>query len=93
MLRELSEEVEINGDFNVKVLGYINDDKDSVGRVHFGILYLIETDSEEVFPKGNEMAQGSFKSLEELAEIINSEDCEVESWSKIAYHAIKEFLD
>ena len=36
-LRELKEEIEIIGNIlGIKVLGYVNDEEDSVGKVHFG---------------------------------------------------------
>jgi predicted NUDIX family phosphoesterase len=41
MKREFFEEVEYPHEFNHRIIGYINDDKDSVGRVHFGVVFLI----------------------------------------------------
>ena len=82
LLRELSEEVKI-GQFQTKVLGYINDDEDSVGRVHFGVVYLILTES-EVFPGDKESVFGEMKSIEEIKQIISAEDAVLENWSVIA---------
>jgi len=58
MLREIEEEIECNGSMEPKVLGYINSDQDDVSKVHFGVLYLIETDAVDVRPRDNEMAAG-----------------------------------
>lgn len=93
MLRELEEEITINGEVNIKTLGYINYDNDDVSKVHFGILYLIETDATQVEPKDEEVARGEFLSLSELEEICSSPDCSVEAWSKIALQPLKEYLN
>lgn len=91
-LRELEEEIEIIGNIiDSKVLGYVNDDLDEVGKVHFGILYLIEIDG-NVKPKDKEMAFGGMLSLSELEERCQSKDCEVENWSKIALEPLKKYL-
>lgn len=90
MMRELKEEVEISGNVRPVMLGYINDDRNSVGKVHFGILYLIETDAEAVKPRGKEITSGSLRSLEDM-EKINSEFV-VEEWSKIALEPLKKIL-
>src|SRR3989344_4593301 len=90
MLRELAEEVGLNGKNKLKVIGYINNDADMVGKVHFGILYLIETDATEINPKDKEMENGSLKTIEELEKICSI--YQVESWSKIALEILKEHM-
>ncbi|MGM0439297.1 MAG: NUDIX domain-containing protein [Patescibacteria group bacterium] len=84
MARELEEEVKIDGDVKeIEVMGYINDDSDSVGRVHFGILYLVKVDG-KVSAKDTEITNGKMRSIEELKEIVNDSKTTVEEWSKIA---------
>ncbi len=90
MLRELTEEVGINGKNKLKVIGYINNDTDKVGKVHFGILYMLETDAAEINPKDKEMENGSLKTMEELEEICSK--YQVEEWSKIALNVLKNHL-
>lgn len=92
MLRELQEEVNIQGDVKTKVLGYINDDKDSVGQVHFGILYLIETDAEEVHPNAPEISSGKLIHIEEIEKINKDPELVVESWSQIAIEPLKDYF-
>ena len=93
MLRELNEEIKIIGKIkNINVLGYINDDLDSVGKVHFGILYLVEVDG-SASPKDKEMAQGKMFSINELEKICSSENFDVENWSKIALEPLKKYFD
>ncbi len=90
--REVKEEIEIKGNVHsVKILGYINN-SDSVGLVHFGILYLLETDAEEVNPRDKEMKQGKLVSFSELEQICHSSDCTVEAWSQIALEPLKKYF-
>ena len=91
MLRELEEEVTfINAKESpsMSVIGYINDDSNPVGMVHFGILYLIKTDADEVLPKGNESSIGRLRTLRELEEIFLPSS-NVEGWSRIALTTLK----
>jgi len=85
MLRELEEEVGLK-ERAIKLLGYINDESDDVGRVHFGLLYLVET-SQAIKPVSPELRQGKFISLE-MAEKLKEKE-QVESWSKIALSALR----
>ena len=91
-LRELKEEVEFKGEIlgEPKVLGYIYHDFD-VHKVHFGILYLIET-NEEVEPRDPEISHGKFMDLNELEKICFSNNCEVEEWSKTAIKPLKDYF-
>ena len=94
MLRELYEEVDIRGAVNPNplILGYINDDSNNVGKVHFGILYLHETDAEEIKPRDPEIDNGRLRTMNELEEICESKDFDVESWSKIALNPLKAYF-
>ena len=92
MLRELKEEVEVEMKRKPKVLGYINDDRDEVGKVHFGILYLIETNSKIVKPKDLEINRGELMPIEKLERICSSPDFIVEEWSKMSLDPLKSYL-
>ena len=89
LLREIDEEVLINGSQEIKVIGYINDDRDDVGKVHFGVLYLLETDSNDVFPNDSESVHGEMMSLEQIKKIKDDPDSVLEGWSEIALEAIE----
>lgn len=94
MLRELEEEAYIDGHVNPRFLGYINDDSNDVGRVHFGVLYVVETDSKIVQPKDPEIDNGGLRTIEELEKICSSSDFTVEEWSRISLEPLKQyFLD
>ncbi len=88
-LREIQEEIQINGSKSMRVLGYINDDSNDVGRVHFGILYLVITDSDKVIPLDPEISRGDLVSIGDFEEKCNSLDVTVENWSKIALDPLK----
>ncbi|MEK6914583.1 MAG: NUDIX domain-containing protein [Nanoarchaeota archaeon] len=92
MLRELNEEVGISGNVNARILGYINDDNDKVGQVHFGILYLIETNAIDIKPKSSELSEGKFISLNEIKEICSNPNIIIEGWSKISLVALENYF-
>jgi len=89
LFRELQEEISTPLKGTPYVLGYINSEGNAVGKDHFGILYIVETDSIEVYPKGSEIAEGRLMSLEELTPILTSSDCILEEWSEIALEPLK----
>jgi len=81
-MRELEEELEINGKVSIKTLGLINDDSDEVGQVHLGILGVIDLEfTDSVFVKETEQLSGSWLSLEELKSKEVYE--KLENWGKI----------
>lgn len=95
--RELSEEVFMDSYNKISLLGYINDDSNDVGRVHLGILYVVETNSDKIIPRDKEIAEGSYKDLSELEEIckqakITGSGVKVDNWSEIALNPLRNFL-
>jgi len=95
MIREATqEETTIYGSIEQpKLLGYINDDSNSVGQVHFGLLYVIDTDAKKVKPKDSEIARIESKTINELEEICSSPNYKVENWSQIALRPLKEYFN
>ncbi len=91
VLRELAEEINIGGAINLKRLGYINNE-DKVGRVHFGILYVVETETSTIKPKDPEIDNGRMRTIEELSELCVSSELLVEEWSKICVGPLKKYL-
>ena len=92
MMRELMEEVKMKEYPKPKIVGYLNDDSDSVGKVHFGIVALAET-LEDVKKGDNEMAEGRFYSISEFEEIFNDTEYEVESWTRLSWPFVKDYLN
>jgi len=94
VLREVTEEeLEVYGNKgNPSVLGYINDDSNDVGRVHFGILYVIPTYTTKVLPRDPEIEKVEIKTLSELEELCSNPEFEVETWSQIALEPLRKLL-
>jgi predicted NUDIX family phosphoesterase len=81
-MRELDEELDIKGEFNMSVTGLINDDSDDVNRVHIGILGFLELeDGGEVTVKETEQLAGEWYTIEELRE--SETYTRLENWGKI----------
>ena len=91
MLREIEEEVDIHGSIEPRILGYINDESNPVGEVHFGVLYVIETDAEFVRPKSSEIGTGRLLTLKDVEEI--RKDAKIEDWSEIALDPVRSYLE
>lgn len=91
MMRELKEEVSISEYPTPKIVGYINDDSDSVGRVHFGVVAIAET-TLPVQKGDEEMKSGKFYTLDELEKTFKDPQNEVERWTTLSWPIIKAHL-
>jgi predicted NUDIX family phosphoesterase len=92
--RELHEELIVDGAGNagIRTIGLINDDESEVGRVHIGILSLIDLPKEaSVHVRERDKLAGSWRSLAELNsnEIIGR----MESWSALALRLLTDPAD
>lgn len=80
--RELEEELEITGKYELNIVGLINDDSDDVNKVHIGILGFLELeDTGTVVVKETEQLSGFWMNLESLRLEENYE--RLENWGKI----------
>lgn len=93
VIRELSEEIKLNEAVFPNTIGYINDDSDDVGKVHFGILYIIEFDGNITIPENSEIIGGEFVSLDEYDKICNISPNNIENWSRIILNPLKEYIN
>src|SRR3989344_2953195 len=91
MMRELMEEVKMKKYPKPKIIGFLNDDADSVGRVHFGIVAIAET-KEAVNKRDSEMTHGQFYSVDELEKLFADPANEVENWTKMSWPFVKDYL-
>ncbi len=91
LLREIEEELGLFDLATITPLGYINDDTNAVGKVHFGLLYLIKSNSTEL-NLAKEIAQGSFISLDKLEALCADDNCVIEEWSQLALTPLKNYL-
>jgi predicted NUDIX family phosphoesterase len=84
MRRALDEEVEHADVRNEKLVGLINDDETPVGRVHLGVVHLIELDKPSVRAREKELTDSGFRPVHDL---LNELD-QFETWSQIALKAL-----
>ena len=84
MRREIAEEIDIGGAWTTRCAGLINDDSNPVGRVHLGIVHVIELERPEVASRESELIECGFQSLEQL--LADRE--RFETWSQITLDAI-----
>jgi predicted NUDIX family phosphoesterase len=84
MRRELAEEVEINTPYQSEIAGLINDDQTEVGRVHLGVVHLLDVERPEVLPREPDIIDAGFRPVSELV----SEAGRFETWSQICLEAL-----
>ena len=82
--RELREELDWGCGFSVHELGILNDDSNDVGRVHFGLVYLVRAQSREVRVREVELLSGEFVSVETLGRRRD----QMEPWSRYVVDAL-----
>jgi len=76
--REIKEELNIDGEFEEELIGFINDDSTEVGKVHFGIVHMIHVENKNITSNEDNIQDIEWYSLGELGDEIES----LESWSK-----------
>lgn len=77
--REIAEELHIETDYSARVIGFINDDSDAVGQVHFGVVYRVEVAEPRVRVREVDRLEGRFVAHGELAEFVDR----METWSQL----------
>ncbi len=80
MLREVKEEFHLGATFSCDPAGVINDDSTEVGKVHFGLLYLLRVSSPDMSVAEEGKHTGQWATLAEL----QSHYERMETWSQIA---------
>ncbi len=83
-LRELHEEVKIQGEVQLQHVGFINDESNEVGKVHLGLVYEAWPSSPDISPRESALSQGEWVDVNHL---LNGVD--YESWS---LYLIKNYL-
>lgn len=78
--REIEEELNIEGDYTINTLGLVNDDSNSVGAVHLGVIHIVELENNNVTSNEDSIANIKFLSVDQLKENKNN----LETWSQFA---------
>lgn len=76
--REFEEEINYTGTLKITTLGILNDDSNDVGKVHLGLVMLLQGDNDQISIK-NEHKSGKLYSKAECLTKIDA----MESWSQI----------
>jgi predicted NUDIX family phosphoesterase len=77
--REVCEELAIQGEFDAKPVGLINDDSTEVGRVHFGVVHVLFRTPDKVKKNEQVITQVEFVPIDEL----KARREQMESWSQL----------
>lgn len=64
--REIDEELDITCDYKMRIVGLLNDDSNTVGQVHLGVVHLVELESEEVSSREDALANLAWATVAEL---------------------------
>ena len=86
--RELHEELVIPGGYRQRIAALLNDDSNEVGRVHLGVVHLIEVDSTDIRPSEDAIRDLRFLTPAELAPLRER----LESWSQICLGGLERLL-
>jgi predicted NUDIX family phosphoesterase len=78
LMRELAEEVVVDSPYQEHILGLINDDRTPVGRVHLGVVHLLDLREPRVARREDALADCGFAPLEEL----RRQRAAFETWSQ-----------
>lgn len=89
MERELREEVIFTATTNKRIVALLNEDSTPVGRVHFGILHVIDLAEPSVTGLEQEITELEFFSLEELKKMFT----QLENWSQIAVDIFEKLMN
>ena len=82
--KELEEEVDVAGDYDLTFAGILNDDTTEVGKVHLGAVFVLESHDGEVQVRETEKMTGRWVERAALAEHREA----METWSQIVYDAL-----
>lgn len=86
--REIEEELKIEGDFTQTIVGVLNDDLNEVGKVHIGIVHLVELETSQVRSNEDALANLGFVTLSELRGELYER---LETWSRFCVDHLEDF--
>jgi predicted NUDIX family phosphoesterase len=84
MRRELEEEVVIESASSQRCVGLINDDQSEVGRVHLGVVHLVEVERPAVRGRERDLLEAGFRPLP----AIRADRERLETWSQYCLDAL-----
>jgi len=88
MWREVLEEVRLDSPFKETGVGLINDDSNEVGRVHFGVVHMVQLLEPSLQKRESQITQSGFVEVAKL----RASSCSYESWSELILGRLDELL-
>ncbi|MDG1357762.1 MAG: hypothetical protein P8P36_06175 [Akkermansiaceae bacterium] len=83
--REIDEELIIKGDHSNKIVALLNDDSNEVGKVHLGVVHMIDLESDDVRANEDAIANLTLSSLEDLRGPLYDR---LETWTRFCVDAM-----
>lgn len=88
--REISEELEVRGAYELRAVGVLNDDSNSVGAVHVGVVHVMRVDG-TVEVREKEQLEGRLVTVRELRELAER-GANLETWTRLLLPHLEELL-
>ena len=85
--REIDEELNISGNHSNKIIALLNDESNSVGQVHLGVVHMIDLESDQVKANEDAIANLALLTLEELRGELYER---LETWSQLCVDILDE---
>jgi predicted NUDIX family phosphoesterase len=90
MMREWEEEIYFQGNIlSKKLIGILNDSRRDVERVHLGLIYVFEGDSDKIEIRETEKMKGQLMTIKEIEPLIGN--IEGLGWAPLLYPYLKNF--
>ena len=85
--REIDEELNIGGSYSDSIIGLINDDSNDVGKVHLGVVHLVQLSSDDIASNEDCLLDAQLTPIAHLrGEMFEN----LESWSQLALSLLPE---
>ena len=88
--REIEEEVEVRGSYEIETLGFLNDDSNPVGAVHLGVVQIADVQG-SVRIREEDVLEGRLVSPGELSDLLARGE-NLETWSSILIEHLDELV-
>ena len=85
--REIEEELELPEKHGHRIVALLNDDSNPVGRVHLGIVHLVDLESDAVSAREDALSELGFSELSELNGPLHER---LETWSRFCVRHLAE---
>ena len=88
--REIGEELDVRGTYELRPVGLLNDDSNSVGAVHVGVVHVMRVEG-TVEVREREQLEGRLVTPQELRELAER-GANLETWTKLLLPHLEELL-